>query len=160
MKKEMMYAVAALLCAPAAYAEECGLPEKASGNARTIQYTLTLTRDESGYDTDQWDSLVNDACHIASRSGSSEQEAMQKVLETLQAMITTKAKMDGIGGQLTLSISDGVCNCDDDCGCKISNGVCECTAPNECTKSCAQACSQKDTTECSQKCVQTAEAKE
>ncbi len=124
-----------------------------SGQVRTIQYTVTVYRDDKNFDVDAWDILKQDArAVIAQGKKSSEQASPSDILQLVMGSVEKLAtNSEGIHGTISVAVSN------DDCVHKGCGGVCDKSGElteQECTRS----CSETDMQACKQACIKSCES--
>ena len=154
MKKGMMLALCGLAFAPALFAAEDN--QCSRDKERIIQYTVTVYREGSDFDTEKWGAMTNDANRaISCGRGAEEGDVLEAVMAGLKNMYTDGK---GIHGEITVSVSSGECEQESCKGCdckKRYNGMCPC--PTMKVEDCKGACSEEDGKACMETCKKACE---
>ncbi len=154
----MMLVLSGLAFASALFAIECTDESSLDSSERILQYTVTVYRDDTDFDTEKWAALTQDA-HRAIEYGRGEQKE-----ELVDAVIAGLKNMNsggkGIYGDISISVSSGSCDqkkCCKECECaQRYRSMCPC--PNINAEDCNGCCSEEDMKSCMQQCTETCNA--
>lgn len=105
------------------------IAQKELESAKVIRYSITIYRDDQT-DNDAWEKVVAQTADIIKmgEAPGNDIEFVQRVLGSIGA-IPTRNLSNGIHGEITIGIGDGICACSAPCDSVAQyNGVCPCSA--------------------------------